>query len=196
MTRGSARLFLAPALAVAAALAVGGCDRLRPAPAAEESTRALGLRVRLELLTELGVDGSRVEVHADGGLVRLGGEVRKRATAELAEQVARGVDGVSKVESSIRVVPAGDAPGAPDARDQATELVAEAERELADAALETRVRIALVDRLGSYGFRIGADAADGVVTLDVPAAVDRRREAVKIAREVEGVKRVVALGGE
>jgi len=189
MTRSGVRLVVA--LLLVAPL-LGGCDRLRPKEsAAPESTRALALRVRLELLTELGVDGTRVEVDADGGRVRLGGEVRKRATAELAASVAQQVEGVVSVENEIRV--AADGTRAPEERIGG--LVAEAERELADAALETRVRLALVDRLGSDGFRIGTEAASGTVTLALPRELERprRREAVRIAERVEGVRRVVTL---
>jgi osmotically-inducible protein OsmY len=195
--------------ALAALLALplaAGCDRIRPAPEAKsqadtepgETPRALGLRVRLELLTELGVDGTRVTVNAKNGRIRLGGEVRKRATAEHAEQVARQVAGVTAVENRIRVAPARAGGASAEAGALAGELVAETERELADAALETRVRIALVDRLGSDGFRIGTEAASGVVTLAFPPKIQRarRREAVRIAEGVDGVERVVTLGKE
>jgi osmotically-inducible protein OsmY len=174
--------------ALAAALAVviaGACDR--PPAGDTGSTRALALRVRLELLQKLGVDGARVEVEAVGGRVRLAGEVRQRATAELAEQVASGVEGVVAVRNEIEVAAAEGG--------RIATLVAEAERELADAALETRVRLALVDRLGSDGFRIGTEAAGGVVTLELPAELERgrRRDAVRTAGRVDGVRRVVAL---
>jgi osmotically-inducible protein OsmY len=190
-----AALALVSALPLLALLS--GCDRLRPKEAAETgSTAALGLRVQLELLTELGVDGTRVEVEADEGRVRLGGEVRKRATAELAERVARGVEGVREVENRIRVAPEdGATKGAGTTSDQVAAFAEEAERELADAALETRVRLALVDRLGSDGFRIGVDAASGTVTLEFPAEIERARrgDAKKTAEKVEGVGKVVTL---
>ncbi|MGH7338343.1 MAG: hypothetical protein ACREI7_12235, partial [Myxococcota bacterium] len=82
--------------------------------------------------------------------------------------------------------------------DAVGEALAEAESELADAALETRVRLALVDRLGRDGFRIGTDAASGVLTLEFPKAMERgrRRDALKVARRVEGVAKVVALDKE
>jgi osmotically-inducible protein OsmY len=136
-----------------------------------DSIVALGLRVKLELLSKLG-------------------EVKKRATSELASEVARQVEGVTAVDNRIEVKGEGG-----DTVDQA---LAEAEKELADAALETRVRLALVDRLGRDGFRIGTDAASGVVTLEFPKRLEksRRREAMKTARGVEGVTKVVALDKE
>jgi hypothetical protein len=167
------------------------CDRASSTPAKQgkETTRALALRVRLELLQKLGVDGLRVEVTAEQGEVHLGGQVKKRATAELAQEVTEKVEGVTGVDNDIRVE---EATAAGDKVDAA---LGEAEHELADAALETRARIALVDRLGSDGFRIGTDAASGVLTLEFPRGMERerRRDAMQIARKVRGVTKVVAL---
>lgn len=171
-----------------------GCDRLRSSTSGEagESTRALALRVRLELLQKLGVDGLRVEVDADEGKVRLGGQVKKRSTAELAEEVARKVEGVTAVANDIRIEgeAATTTPG-----EKVDAALNEAERELADAALETRARIALVDRLGSDGFRIGTDAASGVLTLEFPKGMERarRHDAIEVAKKVPGVEKVVSL---
>jgi len=159
---------------------------------ATESTAALGLRVRLELLQKLGVDGLRVTVDTDHGRVRLSGEVHKRSTAELAEKVAGSVEGVSSVRNDIRV--SGEA--APSGKLDAA--LAEAQHELDDAALATRVRLALVDHFGSDGFRIGTAAADGVVTLEFPSTIDRarRRDIVRWTESIAGVSRVVALDRE
>lgn len=153
------------------------------------SETALGLKVRLELLQKLGGDGLRVEVEADGSRIVLAGEVKKRATAELAEEVAKKVEGVRSVESRITV--AGESEGTVEG------ALGEAASELEDAALETKVRIALVDRLGSDGFRIGTDAASGVVTLELPKTFtwSRKRQAVSITKKVAGVKKVVTLDG-
>lgn len=201
----------APAVALALCLAFTACGGESPRPAAggdatadkapapaakkggrrgaakAPSTAALGLRVKLELLQKLGADSLRVDVEATAGSVVLSGTVKKRATSELASEVARQVAGVTAVDNRIQVADAG-AGGV----DQA---LAEAEKELADAALETRVRIALVDRLGSDGFRIGTDAASGVLTLEFPKGVEkgRRREAIRIAKRVPGVTKVVPL---
>ncbi len=202
-------------LTLAAALPLSGCKKAEPretasfektksgvakpakdatakekkGPPKQESTHALGLRVKLELLQKLGTDGLRVRVAAeDSGEVRLAGVVKKRATAELAEEVARQVDGVKSVSNKIRLA-------SEDGGDKVDALVAETEAELSDAALETRVRLALVDKMGTDGFRIGTDAASGVLTLEFPKKMekDRRREASEIAKKVEGVSRIVAL---
>jgi osmotically-inducible protein OsmY len=169
------------------------CDRLRSESTdSTESKSAVALRVRLELLTKLGVDGLRVEVKADGGQVRLAGTVKKRATAELAEEIAGKVDGVTGVRNDIRVE--GQA-AASTTGEKVDAALSEAEKEAVDALLETKVTMALIDRLGSDGFRIGTDAASGVVTLEFPKAMEgsRRRDAVETAKKVAGVEKVIAL---
>lgn len=183
----SARLVLAFVLLAG----VVGCDRLQSSDRgdAEASTRALSLRVKLELLQKLGTDALRVDVDSDGGKVRLSGEVKKRATAELAEDVARKVSGVDSVKNDLTIA------GEPAPTSSADAMVAEAEREVSDAALEVRVRLALVDRLGSDGFRIGTDAASGIVSLEFPANMERarRKDAMSTAEKVKGVEKVIAL---
>lgn len=170
-----------------------GCDRLRSSSAAPDADSAaahtVALRVHLELLQKLGVDGLRVKVDADGDKVRLAGEVKSRATAELAEQVTSKVEGVASVVNEIHVRGTNETAG------QVEALLGEAERELRDAALETRVRLALVDRLGSDGLRIVIDAASGVVTIELPAAMERarRRDARRVAAAVDGVDKVIVL---
>ena len=57
------------------------------------------------------------------------------------------------------------------------------------------MRVALIDRLGRDGFRIGTDVAGRVVTLELPKdlGADRRREAVRVVKAVEGVEKVIEL---
>jgi len=184
---------------VVASVALAGCERQAPSSEAASrggnSTHSLALRVKLELLRKLGVDALHVDVEAEGGRIVLAGEVKKRATAELAEEIAGKVSGVRRVESRLKVAETTAGSGSATKLDRA---LGEAEAEVRDAALETRVRLALVDRLGSDGFRIGTDAASGVVTLEFPGSIDRqrRREAMRVTEAVEGVSKVISLEKE
>ena len=71
----------------------------------------------------------------------------------------------------------------------------EAEAEVKDAVLETRIRLVLIDKMGSDGFKIGAVAANGVVTLrfDRDLIPARRLEANKFVKGMEGVTKVVSV---
>ena len=145
------------------------------------------LNVKLALFDKLGTDSLNVNVDSAAGNVVLRGTVNKRATKELAESVAESVEGVAEVDNELRVEATSSS--------QSAEAVGEAEAELEDATLETKIRIALIDKMGSDGFTIGTEAASGVVTLefDRELARDRRRLAMETVRGVAGVKKVVSV---
>ncbi|MBP1642003.1 MAG: transporter [Acidobacteria bacterium] len=149
-----------------------------------QSDSTTTLKVKLALLEKLGTDALRVDVDTNGGDVHLGGTVRERETAELASTITRSVAGVQSVDNDLEVR------GTPDTVGGA---VAEGENEVKDAMLESRVQLELIDKLGSDGFRIGAEVASGVVTLKFPAdlSAGRRDEARSAARAVDGVAEVI-----
>jgi osmotically-inducible protein OsmY len=171
-------LVLAAALAVVPAVAA--------ADAASDATTTL--KVKLALLTKLGADSLKIDVDTTDGAVRLGGEVGKRETAELARTIAASVEGVTEVDNDLVVE-------TPASTGAVARAAAETEAEVKDGILESKVRLALIDRLGSDGFRIGTEAADGVVTLEFGPELgsDRRALAVKAVEGLEGVARVVTV---
>ena len=62
--------------------------------------------------------------------------------------------------------------------------------------LSTKIRLALVDKMGSDGFKIGTEVADGVVTLEFERELRRARraeEATKVVKGVDGVTKVVSV---
>ena len=159
---------------------------------AEAGTKAdwtTTLQVKLALLDKLGTDSLHVEVDSNSGAVTLEGVVQKRETRELAETVAKSVKGVQSVQNDLTLA-------ASDANTNKAEVVAgEAEAEVKDAILSTKVRIALVNKMGGDGFKIGTEAANGVVTLrfDPEMTVTRRREATKLVIGIAGVSKVLSL---
>ena len=174
-----------------AALGLAAALTLAAAPVVAAHTQqdwTTTLKVKLALLEKLGTDGLNVDVDTNGGAVRLGGTVEKRQTAELATTIARSVEGVGSVDNDLEVEAA---PGAGTVGAAATEV----EAEVKDAVLESRVRLALIDRLGSDGLEIETEAASGVVTLGFPAtlAADRRSDAKAAAGAVSGVLKVVSI---
>lgn len=147
------------------------------------------LRVKVELLTKLGIDAHSIDVDTNAAVVSLTGTVEKRETKELAAEIARTVKGVGSVDNHLRTEASVESGRTVDS------ALNEVEAEVKDALLENRVQLALVDKLGSDGFRIDVEAASGVVTLqlDKSLAKARRQEAVKIAEGVSGVSRVITL---
>ncbi len=178
----AAALLLAAPLATAALAADRGAD-------SETSSLLLELKVKMTLLEKLGVDALRVDVASKGTKITLSGTVKKRATAELAQEVARTVEGVAKVRNRIKVAEYAESP------EKVGNAATEAEREVKDSLLEGKVRAALLDQMGRDGFRIGTDAASGVLSLEFPAGFspERRAQAIEIAGKVAGVERVIEL---
>lgn len=144
--------------------------------------------VGLTLLEKLGEDGLGVTVEATGGRVTLIGAVDKRATQELAEEVAKSVPGVQSVDNRLfarQESPEKTAPG---------RAAGTTEREVNDAVLEMRVGRNLLGEIGRYALDLEVEATDGVVSLrgTLPDP-ERKSLALKTARETSGVKDVVDL---
>jgi osmotically-inducible protein OsmY len=147
-------------------------------------------KVKLELLNKLGSDALRINVESTNGDVKLLGTVKKRETKELAGTVARSVEGVKMVNNDLKLAEASK-PGS----NAVEKDLHEGEAEVKDAILESKVRIALVDKLGGDGFKVGTEVASGVVTLkfDKAATKDQRNSAVNAAQSVSGVAKVVTV---
>ena len=139
------------------------------------------LKVRAALLEKLGTDALNIKVTVVGDKVTLTGAVGKRATEELAEEVARSVEGVRRVDNRLEVAEGGQASG-------------NVENEAADSLLESKVKMALAGEIGRHAWKVEVEATDGVVSLrgTVPDR-ERRDIAVKTAKGTAGVREVVDL---
>jgi len=177
---------LAGSLAVpAAASDNGGSNDLATALA---NARREGA-VHIALLEKLGIDGLRVGVEVTGEQAKLTGEVHERETRELAKQVALSVDGVDKVDNEIELASAASPEDT-----AASRAVGEAQHDVADALLGTKVKLKLLDALGGDAFKIDVKASDGVVSLRGTVPSDTERDtAITTARNAQGVKKVVDL---
>jgi osmotically-inducible protein OsmY len=180
--RLAATLVAGLALLLLAALVPGAALAANPP---NTSDAGITLNVKLALLNKLGTDSLKINVDTNAGAVVLRGAVNKRETSELAGTVARAVANVKSVNNELTLATA----------DSSTTkaVAAEAEAELKDALVETNVRIALLDRLNTDGFKVSTEVASGVVTLsfDKDLSAARRAEAVTAAKSVNGVTKVV-----
>jgi hyperosmotically inducible protein len=173
-------------VALIGALLIGGTA----AQAADnQADWTVTLNVKLALLDKLGTDSLHVDVTTEAGDVLLKGTVVQRETLELANSVAKSVKGVKSVKNDLHVEANVQNPN------QAGVAAGETEAEVKDAMLSTKVRLALVDKMGTDGFRIGTAAADGVVSLefDKQFTAARRNEAAKVVKAVDGVTKVISV---
>jgi osmotically-inducible protein OsmY len=147
------------------------------------------MNVKLALLNKLGSDALHIDVDTKGGNVNLSGTVNKRETKELATTVSKSVKGVSMIDNDLELASTVNNPN------QVGAAVGEAEAEVKDAMLETQIRFALLDKLGSEGTKVGTEAASGVVTLEFEKdwSAARRQEAVAAVKGLDGVHKVVTI---
>ena len=167
-----------------------------PTFSSESTSRSLGetvedavlaTKVKASLLTKLGFDAFGIEVTARSGDVTLEGRVDERTTAEQSKAIANAVDGVNTVHHRVRVERAPSETPVADA-------VAHGEREVADALLESRVKLELLSEIGRHAFDLEVEATDGTVSLR-GRLPDRQREqlAIAAAKRCEGVTKVIDL---
>jgi hyperosmotically inducible periplasmic protein len=128
------------------------------------------------------IKSSQIEVASgSNGMVTLNGEVEGHAARDLAEQVARGVEGVTAVDNRLRVRNSGaGAPAGTAARPS-------------DDEVRTRVQSQFFTHPATKAQPIDVRVAQGVVSLSGTVADTRsRREAIELARNTSGVQRVEA----
>jgi len=155
----------------------------------EVSDARLENAIRLALLEKLGRDGMGIKVDVDHGRAHLTGQVEKRSTQDLAEEVAKSVPGVQDVDDDVTNRDEAAPPGTPVAK-----AVGHAERKVDDAVLEMRVGKNLLEEIGRYALDLEVEVSDGVVSLR-GTLPDRERKslALKAAEGVSGVKKVIDL---
>lgn len=174
-------LFLATSLAstpssVANAAPAGGAD-------AQVAGALTGVAVKARLIAKLGLDGLRIDVDMLGSKAVLTGQVEKKESQELAEEIALSVADVKEVDNRLTQNPAKETSAAKDV-----------ELEIGDGVLETKVKAALLTEVGRNALKIEVEATNGVVSLRGPVpSSEISKSAVAKAKSVPGVAKVVNL---
>lgn len=170
-----------------------GCAGTVPGPRSaagdpDVSDASVEADVYVALLEKLGRDGLPIDVEVRGGRATLTGEVEQRSTQELAEEVARSVPGVRRVDNRVTAPSGGTARTAPG------QAVDHAGMEVEDAVLEARVGKNLLAEIGRHALGLEVECSDGVVSLRGTLPDDeRRRIALRAAETTSGVQKVVDL---
>ena len=172
--------FRATALAVilATATMLGGCAATRTQKTAGEQLddTVITTKVKTSLIANPTTKARQIDVEVFRGTVQLNGFVDNAGEKTEAERVARGVDGVSKVQNNLAVRPGGAA--------TAGDVVD-------DATITAKVKTALAGDPRTKAHQVNVAASQGVVQLsgfvDSAAA---KSAAAEVARSVAGVKSV------
>jgi hyperosmotically inducible protein len=165
-------------------------------PPAKSSSRSYGeefddasitASVKAKLLWSKHTDGLTMEVDTKQGVVRLTGTAPSASSRDLAGRLARNTNGVIKVDNRLQVQAK---PGlAADAKVQ----VNQAERDVSDGWITTKVKSTYLYSTNVTGANISVETVNGVVTLS--GKVDSNAEralAIELANNVRGVKTVHA----
>ncbi|MEX2272908.1 MAG: BON domain-containing protein [Vicinamibacterales bacterium] len=170
------------------------------AAACAASDPGITTAVKTKLAADDTVKAYQINVDTQQGVVTLTGTVATAAARDRALEIARGTDGVTRVDDRLTV----DAAGTIDerAREQARDAAAKAgdavERPgdagaaLTDAGITTAVKTRLLADPDVAGLKIDVDTRETVVTLTgTVATAAQKTEAGNIARDTTGVTRVV-----
>lgn len=190
--------------AVLLVLMVAACTRTEP-PADTASTAApaavdqaddarLTTAVQAKYYTDGALRGRRIDVAAENGVVTLSGTVPTEAARERAIGLARDVEGVTSVNDQLNIADstAAQAPSPTEAAPPTTGTAGRRDAERPPSWITTKIQAQYFANPDIKPWNIEVTTtAGGVVTLDgVVEDQSDKAEAVRIARETEGVTRV------
>lgn len=167
-----------------------------PAPASERTygelvdDASITAAIKSKLLWSKNTEGHQTEVTTKAGKVTLKGTADSAAARELVGNMALNTRGVVSVDNQLVVAAA-----KPDMADKARSSANEAEQEISDAWITTKVKTTLLYSTNVRGTDITVNTTNGVVTLNgrVDSGAERAL-AISLAENVRGVKSVNAKG--
>jgi osmotically-inducible protein OsmY len=92
------------AFVVLASITLAGCA---PSVGANTDDASITARVRTVLMNDAQIDALKIDVATSSGVVTISGVVRSPGEADRALTLARQVEGVKEVKSTIQVTPSG-----------------------------------------------------------------------------------------
>jgi hyperosmotically inducible periplasmic protein len=176
--------------------------------AACSSTNAgLTSKIKTKMAADPVVKAHQIDVDSNNGVVTLTGNIDSQDAKDRAIQIAKETKGVVEVRDMIEVrnptagmnPPPGDMPGGiaentpPNGNAPNPEPNRTVGQTIDDASITMKVKAKLLDDPNVKGLKIDVDTRQGVVYLTGSVATSQvRDQAIKLARETEGVKDVQA----
>lgn len=132
-----------------------------------------------------------IDVQTENGVVTLGGAVANEAERRQAVALARSTQGVREVTDRLKVDPAAVAAEHP-ASGESHRLAPVPELKRPDSSVTMKVQSQFFLDPEIKGHEIDVDTTRGVVLLEgAVATVQQKQQAERIARDTEGVTRVI-----
>jgi hyperosmotically inducible periplasmic protein len=155
-----------------------------------QSDAGITASVKTKLVADDLVKARRIDVDTRDRVVTLSGEVRTAEEEAHALMIARNTDGVANVVDQLTVVPESKAVPTTGIGDLPVEPSAPIPK--TDIGITTAVKAKLLADPDTSGLRIDVDTNNYVVTLTGTLRTQAEKaEALRIAREIEGVTNVV-----
>jgi hyperosmotically inducible periplasmic protein len=152
------------------------------ATACGQTDAGITTAVKGKLAVDDEVKAYQIDVDTRNKIVTLSGSVNSAVAKTRAVELARATDGVTNVVDNLRVTP--DVAGDP--------LTSPVERAMfSDSALTSAVKAKLLADTTVSGLKIDVDTENQIVSLTGEVRTEAEKEqALKLARETEGVKSV------
>jgi hyperosmotically inducible periplasmic protein len=155
-------------------------------PTSKESEKSNDLWLKSKLITTYTLNehlnSFEIDVTVEDGVVTLSGIVESNIEKELAEEIARGVEGVRELENKISVEPESES------RREDTGF----SRAVEDASTTARVKYNLLWNRNTSGMDIKVNTINGTVTLTGLIGSKIEKElAIQIAKNTKGVLDVI-----
>jgi osmotically-inducible protein OsmY len=148
---------------------------------AENSDGWIGMKAKSSLLFNRNVSGLDTQVLVTDGIVTLRGEAENQAQKDLAGEYAKDIQGVKEVKNEITI-----------ASLSGERQKQEMGEKIDDASITAQVKMLLLYRRSTSGFKTGVETNDGVVTLSGNADNARGKAiTTKVAQDVNGVTKVI-----
>ncbi|MGH9314644.1 MAG: BON domain-containing protein [Vicinamibacterales bacterium] len=157
--------------------------------ACAKSDAGITTAVKSRMAADDTVKAYQVNVDTKDRVVTLTGEVPSTAAKEQAVQIARSTDGVASVVDNLTVAAAAAGTGFGDSAAATAGRIGDA---ASDAMITSALKTKFLADPDVAGLKIDIDTSAGVVTLigTVKTQIEKD-EALRIARETDGVKNVV-----
>ncbi|MDR3390834.1 MAG: BON domain-containing protein [Sulfuriferula sp.] len=142
------------------------------------SDTAITAKVKARLMSESGLEKSKISVTTTNGVVTLTGSASNEQAKSLAEDKTKTIEGVKSVDNALRT------PGS-------SKRVVKAKRVVSDSWITTKVKSELLADSLSKGMDVSVETVHGVVVLKGTLANEDAIDHVKdLAGKVYGVKSV------
>jgi osmotically-inducible protein OsmY len=165
---------------------------VKPVPNLERPDLWLTAKIQSKFFLDDAVKGHEINVNTNEAVVTLEGRVENEAQRRQAIALARSTEGVKDVVDRLTVAPADAGPGTPGATAPGARRDVDTDMKRPDEWITMKIQSKYFLDTTVKGRKIDVETKSGVVTLTGTVGTEaEKKQAAEMARETEGVTRVV-----